>query len=193
MGCVMWYHCKVIVLVFGKVMGMRVFGWFWVMVSFYGIFYAMTGLECTWLCSLTLWKRGAWPTIEAAKDCVLVLVRGCLGRVGCVLDGCWAVWRRCVFRACEGLLLWVGYGMECAEWVEKTWFAVRMLEWGCSAAICLGRSRVRGSMLVCGCRRVFCQPWRWQIVELPIVSRRHLDRYSLLFRSFFACSSFGPR
>ena len=31
------------------------------------------------------------------------------------------------------------------------------------------------------------------IVELPIVSRRHLDRYSLLFRSFFACSSFGPR
>ena len=27
-----------------------------------------------------------------------------------------------------------------------------------SAAICLGRSRVRGSMLVCGCRRAFCQP-----------------------------------
>ena len=84
-------------------------------------------------------------------------------------------------------------GLECTEWVEKAWFAVRMLEWGCSAAICLGRSRVRGSMLVCGCRRVFCQPWRWQIVELPIVSRRHLDRYSLLFRSFFACSSFGSR
>ena len=27
-----------------------------------------------------------------------------------------------------------------------------------SAAICLGRSMVNGSMLVCGCRRVFCQP-----------------------------------
>ena len=27
-----------------------------------------------------------------------------------------------------------------------------------SAAICLGRSRVRGSMLFCGCRRTFCQP-----------------------------------
>ena len=62
-----------------------------------------------------------------------------------------------------------------------------------SAAICLGRRRVRGSMLVCGCRRAFCQPWRWQLVELPIVSRWHLDRYSLLFRSFFACSSFGSR
>ena len=61
---------------------------------------------------LVVRKRGVWPTIEAAKDCVLVLVRGCLGRVGCVLDGCWAVWRRCVFRACEGFL-W------CAEWVEK--------------------------------------------------------------------------
>ena len=34
-------------------------------------------------------------------------------------------------------------GLECTEWVEKAGFAVRMLEWGCSAAICLGRSRVR--------------------------------------------------
>ena len=59
----------------------------------------------------TLWlyeNCGVWPTIEAAKDCVLVLVRGCLGRVGCVFGGCWAVWRRCVFRAREGLLWWVG-------------------------------------------------------------------------------------
>ena len=47
MGCVMWYHCKVIVLVFGKVMGMRVLGWFRMVVSFYGTFFAMTGLECT--------------------------------------------------------------------------------------------------------------------------------------------------
>ena len=29
MGCVMWYHCKVIVLVFGKVMGMG----FWVVLG----------------------------------------------------------------------------------------------------------------------------------------------------------------
>ena len=28
MGCVMWYHCKVIVLVFGKVMGMGFLGGF---------------------------------------------------------------------------------------------------------------------------------------------------------------------
>ena len=69
----------------------------------------MTGFECTWLYSLALRKRGIWPTFEAVKGCVLVLVRGCLGRVGrCVLGGCWAVWRRCVFRACEGLLWWVG-------------------------------------------------------------------------------------
>ena len=61
---------------------------------------------------LVLRKRGVWPAIEVVKGCVLVLVRGCLGRVGCVLDGCWSVWRRCVFRACEGFL-W------CAEWVEK--------------------------------------------------------------------------
>ena len=60
---------------------------------------------------MALRKRGVWSTIEAVKGCVLVLVRGCLGRVGCVLGGCWAVWRRCVFRAREGLLLWVGYGM----------------------------------------------------------------------------------
>ena len=37
-GCIMWYYCKVIVLVFGKMMGMRAFVWFWVMVSFYGAF-----------------------------------------------------------------------------------------------------------------------------------------------------------
>ena len=168
-------------------MGMVAFGWFWVMVSFYGIFFAMTGFECTWLCSLTLWKRGVWPTIEAAKGCVLVLVRGCLGRIWHVFVGCWAVWRRGVFRACEGLSWWVGMGgkgLICCE---------NVLGGAESAAIRLGRSRVRGSMLVCGCRRAFCQPWRWLLVELPIVSRRHLDRYSLLFRSFFACSSFGLR
>ena len=103
-------------------MGMGVLGWFWVMVSFYGIFFSMTGFECTWLCSLTLWKRGVWPTIEAAKGCVLVLVRGCLGRIWRVFVGCWTVWRRGVFRASEGLSWWV----KCAEWVEKAWFAVRM-------------------------------------------------------------------
>ena len=75
-------------------------------------FLAISELKCTKICSLTLGKRGIWPTFEAVKGCVLVLVRGCLGRVGCVLGGCWAVWRRCVFRACEGFL-W------CAEWVEK--------------------------------------------------------------------------
>ena len=31
------------------------------------------------------------------------------------------------------------------------------------------------------------------LVEFSIVSRYYLDRRSLLFRSFFACSSFGPR
>ena len=37
-----------------------------------------------------------------------MLVSGCLGRVECVFGGCWAVWRRGVFRACEGLLMWEG-------------------------------------------------------------------------------------
>ena len=170
-------------------MGMRAFVWWF---HFMAPFLAISELKCTKICSLTLGKRGIWPTFEAVKGCVLVLVRGCLGRVGCVLGGCWAMWRRCVFRACEGLLLWVGYGM-CRMGGKGLICCENVLGGAESAAICLGRSRVRGSMLVCGCRRVFCQPWRWQIVELPIVSRRHLDRYSLLFRSFFACSSFGPR
>ena len=34
----MWFYCKVVVLVFGKMMGMGTFVWFWVMVSFYGTF-----------------------------------------------------------------------------------------------------------------------------------------------------------
>ena len=61
---------------------------------------------------LVLRKRGVWPAIEVVKVCVWVLVGGCLRRVGRVFGGCWAVWRRCVFRACEGFW-W------CAEWVEK--------------------------------------------------------------------------
>ena len=106
---------------------------------------------------MALRKRGVWSTIEAMKGCVLVLARGCLGRVGCVLGGCWAVWWRCVFRACEGLLLWVGYGM-CRMGGKDLIRRENVLDGAESAAICLGRSRVRGSMLVCGCRRVFCQP-----------------------------------
>ena len=78
-------------------------------------FLAKSELKCTKICSLALRKRGVRPTIEAAMGWDLVLVGGCLGWVGCVFGGCWTVWWRDVFRACEGLLLWV----ECAEWVEK--------------------------------------------------------------------------
>ena len=106
---------------------------------------------------LVLRKRGVWPAIEVVKVCVWVLVGGCLRLVGCVFGGCWAVWRRCVFRACEGLLLWVGYGM-CRMGGKGLICCENVLGGAESATICLGRSRVRGSMLVCGCRRVFCQP-----------------------------------
>ena len=67
---------------------------------------------------MALRKRGDWPTIEAVKGCVLVLVGGCLRRVGrCVLGGCW-VWCR------DGFLELVrgfcgDWDRECAEWVEK--------------------------------------------------------------------------
>ena len=82
-------------------------------------------------------------------------MRGCLGRVGCAFGGCWAVWQRDVFRTFEGLLLWV----KCAEWVGKGLIHhENALSGAESAAFCLGRSRVGGSMLVCGCRRVFYQP-----------------------------------
>ena len=73
----------------------------------------------------------------------------------------WMVVGRCggdvFFRACEGLLLWVGYGMYRMggkDLIRRE----NVLSAAESAAICLGRSRVRGSMLVCGCRRAFCQP-----------------------------------
>ena len=65
-------------------------------------FLAKSELKCTKICSLALRKRGVRPTIEAVKGCVLVLVRGCLGRVGRVFGGCWAVWLRCVFKALRG-------------------------------------------------------------------------------------------
>ena len=56
-----------------------------------------------------------------------------------------------------------------------------------------GKRHFSGLWLLKGTLPAMSQPWRWLLVELPIVSRRHLDRYSLLFRSFFACSSFGSR
>ena len=59
------------------------------------------------------------------------------------------------FRACEGLLWWVGM---CRMGEKDLIRRENVLDGAESAAICLGRSRVRGSMLVCGCRRVFCQP-----------------------------------
>ena len=70
---------------------------------------------------MALRKRGVWPTIEAAKGCVLVLVRGCLGRIWRVFVGCWTVWRRGVFRASEGAFVvgemtrMGGKGLICRE------------------------------------------------------------------------------
>ena len=50
-------------------------------------------------------------------------------------------------------------GLECTEWGGKGLICCENVLSGAeSAAICLGRRRVRGSMLVCGCRRAFCQP-----------------------------------
>ena len=43
----MWCCCKGIILEFGKMMGMGAFGWFRMVVLFYGAFFAMTGFECT--------------------------------------------------------------------------------------------------------------------------------------------------
>ena len=82
------------------------------------------------------------------------------------------------------------FALKFYKWLDSPWECLSGTE---STAVCLGRSRVRGCMLVCGCKRVFCKPWRGLLVGFSIASRRHLDRYSLLFRSFFACSSFGPR
>ena len=65
-------------------MGMRAFVWFWVMVSFYGAFSCQLRAQVHLTLLSGLRKRGIWPTFEAVKGCVLVLVRGCLGRVGCV-------------------------------------------------------------------------------------------------------------
>ena len=78
---------------------------------------------------------------------------GCLRRVECVFGGCWAVWRRCVLRACEGAFV-VGWNVQGKGLIRRE----NVLSGAGSAAICLGRSRVRGSMLFCGCRRTFCQP-----------------------------------
>ena len=103
------------------------FGWWF---HFMAPFLAKSELKCTWLYSLALRKRGIWPTVGAVKGCVLVLVRGCLGRVGCVFGGCWAVWRRCVFRAREGLLWWVGmYRMGGKGLIrrENAWVGLKVL------------------------------------------------------------------
>ena len=77
-----------------------------------------------------------------------------------------------------------------AKWFYSPW---KCSVWTESAGFYLSRFEAKGILLVCGYRRVYCQPWRWHFVEFSIVSRYLLDRHSLLFRSFFACSSFGPR
>ena len=45
MGSVVCCYCKVIVFELGKVMGMRAFVWFRMVVLFYGAFFAMTRVK----------------------------------------------------------------------------------------------------------------------------------------------------
>ena len=63
----MYYHCKVIVLMFGNMMGMRVFVWLRMVVSFYAPFSPWQGKNALNSALLTLQKRGIWPTIEATR------------------------------------------------------------------------------------------------------------------------------
>ena len=122
-GCIMWYYCKVIVLVFSKMMGMRAFVWFWVMVSFYGAFSCqiraqvhltlLSGFTKTWYLAYYWGREGL-----------------CLGacermfRTGRVCFG-WLLGRVAAMCFLEPVRGFCG-GLECAEWVKKTWFAVRM-------------------------------------------------------------------
>ena len=66
----MYYHCKVIVLMFGNMMGMRVFVWLRMVVSFYAPFSPWQGKNALNSALLTLRKRGVWSNIEAVKGCV---------------------------------------------------------------------------------------------------------------------------
>ena len=173
-------------------MGMGAFGWWF---HFIALFLPNQSSSALNSAVLTLRKRGDWPTIEAVKGCVLVLVRGCLGRVGCVFGGCWAVWRRCVFRACEGLLLWVGYGMcrmggKGLIRRENAWVGLKVLlsasagaGWGQYAVLWLQKG-VLPAMTVAN-RRV--------ADSFSLASRSIFVAFSFVFCLFLVRSSFGLR
>ena len=108
-------------------------------------------------------------------------MRGCLGRVGCVLGGCWAVWRRCIFRACEGLLLWVGYGMcrmggKGLIRRENAWVgSIELLSVSAGA----GRGQYAGLWLQ-----------KDILSAMTMATRRVADSFSSAFRSIFVALSF---
>ena len=71
----------------------------------------------------------------------------------------------------------------------------QQLKTGYAALHCRERQSLVAKTPIAGCENAN----RWSrkrqsfLVESSIVSRWYLARHSLLFRSFFACSSFGPR
>ena len=129
------------------------------------------------------------------KGCVLVLVRGCLRRVGRVFGGCWAVWRRGVFRACEGLLLWVGYGMcrmggKDLIRHENAWVGPKVL---LSASQEHGEWQYAGLWLQKGILPAMTEANRRVADSFSSASRSTFVALSFVFCLFLVRSSFGLR
>ena len=146
----------------------------------------VTWRALVWLCMMFM----VWSMVEPMRMGLLHLQKGVLGGQDIISVGYLEDIK--ALKAHGGASTWLNHRVS-TGWTKWFYSPRKCSVWTGSAGFCLGRLGAKSILLVCGCRRVFCQPWRWLLVELPIVSRRHLDRYSLLFRSFFACSSFGPR
>ena len=95
------------------------------------------------------------------------------------LCGCWAVWRRGVFRACEGLLWWVGmYRMGGKGLIrrESAWVGSIVL---LSASAGVGRGQYAGLWLQKGI-----------LSAMTMATRRVADSFSSASRSIFVALSF---
>ena len=107
-----------------------------------------------WLCMIFM----VWSMVEPMRMGLLHLQQGVLGGQDIISVG--YLEDNKALKAHGGASTWLNHRVS-TGWTKWFYSPRKCSVWTGSAGFCLGRLGARGILLVCGCRRVFCQPWRW--------------------------------
>ena len=111
------------------------------------------------LCKMVIWRTLVWLcmifTVWPLRMGLLGLRQGVWGGQRIISVGC--LENNKALEAREGVSTWLNHRVSMG-WTKWFYSSCKCSVWTGSTGFCLGRLGAKGILLVCGCRRAYCQP-----------------------------------